>query len=452
MNRYTLVLAWTLASLLAATPAMADQAPAGEATTLSLQQRVYTASRIYAAVKMYFAHWETLDPTAFDAAYRNYLEGLAGSDERADFDRATYRFVASLHNAHSWFNDPWFRQHQGGPLGFRARWINKQWAVTESRLENLHPGEVVKSIDGKPVESLFADRRVYLNASSERQARHKFFAWRWLFPSKFTLTLADGRELDVDRDANRKLPASAAKATSGRWLEQGKTAYIAIPSFADPKFETKALEQVKRFSQAQSLIIDVRGNGGGSTPEKLLKALMTRSYRSWLESTPMHIGIIEASAALPDAIRQLNVGLKLSAEEKAYFSAFQTFRNMQATFGPGIEQPDNPMFTGRVFILTDGGCASACEDFVLPFKDNGRATIVGQNTYGSTGQPFILPLGDGMTVSIGAKREYFPDGRPFEGIGIAPDIQVETSLQDLRAGKDPELQAAIQAIHKTPSR
>jgi carboxyl-terminal processing protease len=88
----------------------------------------------------------------------------------------------------------------------------------------------------------------------------------------------------------------------------------------------------------------------------------------------------------------------------------------------------------------------------LPFKDNGRATIVGQNTYGSTGQPFILPLGDGMTVSIGAKREYFPDGRPFEGIGIAPDIQVETSLQDLRAGKDPELQAAIQAIHKTPSR
>ncbi len=39
------------------------------------------------------------------------------------------------------------------------------------------------------------------------------------------------------------------------------------------------------------------------------------------------------------------------------------------------EKPE-AVYSGELVILTDGDCTSACEDFVMPFKDNGRAKIV----------------------------------------------------------------------------
>ena len=89
---------------------------------------------------------------------------------------------------------------------------------------------------------------------------------------------------------------------------------------------------------------------------------------------------------------------------------------------------------------------ATAEDFVMPFKDNGRALIVGETTSGSSGQPHLLFLGEEMTARIGAKRESFPDGSPFEGIGIVPDLAVDTTPEDLAAGRDPALLAAIEAI------
>ncbi len=60
----------------------------------------------------------------------------------------------------------------------------------------------------------------------------------------------------------------------------------------------------------------------------------------------------------------------------------------------------------------------------MPFKDNGRAILIGSTTAGSTGQPYNKSFGYGMGVAIGTKREYFPDGSQFEGVGIEPDIRV----------------------------
>ena len=79
----------------------------------------------------------------------------------------------------------------------------------------------------------------------------------------------------------------------------------------------------------------------------------------------------------------------------------------------------------------------------MPFKDNGRAVLVGAATAGSTGQPFYGDLGDGMGVAVGAKREYFPDGSRFEGVGVEPDVRVEPMPADLMAGRDVELERAL---------
>jgi carboxyl-terminal processing protease len=79
----------------------------------------------------------------------------------------------------------------------------------------------------------------------------------------------------------------------------------------------------------------------------------------------------------------------------------------------------------------------------MPFKDNGRATLVGETTAGSSGQPHAVDLGDGFRAWIGAKRESFPDGRTFEGVGIAPDIEIRQTAADLRDGNDRVLSGVL---------
>jgi carboxyl-terminal processing protease len=86
---------------------------------------------------------------------------------------------------------------------------------------------------------------------------------------------------------------------------------------------------------------------------------------------------------------------------------------------------------------------------VMPFKDSGRAVIVGETTQGSSGNPYRANVGFGMAVTIGAVRYRFPDGTSFEGIGIAPDVAVERRLSDIVSSRDAILERA-QELADTP--
>ena len=75
-----------------------------------------------------------------------------------------------------------------------------------------------------------------------------------------------------------------------------------------------------------------------------------------------------------------------------------------------------------------------------------RAVLIGETTAGSSGQPLFIDLGDGFRAWIGTKRETFPDGRAFEGVGIAPDMEIVQTATDLREGKDRVLGGALMAV------
>lgn len=67
--------------------------------------RLVVASKIYATIEQYFAHWESAPRAEVEAAYRDYVAAIVGSTSRKDFDLATLRFVARLRNGHTQFVD-----------------------------------------------------------------------------------------------------------------------------------------------------------------------------------------------------------------------------------------------------------------------------------------------------------------------------------------------------------
>jgi carboxyl-terminal processing protease len=367
-----------------------------------------------------------------EAAYRRYLDKVIAADTRSAFTLASMEFLASMRNGHTVFVDQELARRNGA-LPFTARYSGTQWIVTESQVPDLKPGDVIEKIDGRPFEQFFVEIRPHISASSDYSARHMLFVRMWdmapfgpLFPEKFELALSGNRKVAIDR---RAVGGAKVPPTEGRWLKPGEVAYIRIPSFFFPENEKRALELLEEFRRAHAIIVDLRGNPGGSTPSDLTSHLMDRPYRWWSESTPINMPFFRYRASQGDW-------------------HYQAFQQPQIIWYSGPSTPAKDAFTGKLVLLVDGGCNSACEDFTMPFKDNHRATLVGQNTSGSTGEPFVTDFGNGMLVLIGAKRAAFPDGMPFEGVGIKPDIEVQPTAEDLANGRDAALATALRVCNE----
>jgi carboxyl-terminal processing protease len=391
--------------------------------TLSAAERSFVLSKVFQSIALYFAHWEDaqINQHELDDAFHTLVgEAMACEDRRA-FSLLMMAFLARLNNGHTRFLDPML--NAASPLGLTLRPVEGRWTVLDAQVPGAQAGDLVLAIEGKPVEIRFEELGAYAVGSPQSRTVQfgepspLFAALLALFlPESCAVTLEDARgqrhSLTVDRTA---LPPAAPAVTEGRWLADD-LAYIRIPSFLDPAFEARAVSYVREFADAPCLILDVRGNHGGSTPQALTRALMERPYRWWAESSPLNVGLLTYQA--------------------------HRFSQSSLAWRAPTSDPAPDAYPGRLLILVDRATYSAAEDFAMPFKDNRRAILIGETTGGSTGQPYMHTFENGLQFAIGTKRATLPDGTPFEGLGLQPDVIVTARREDLYAGRDPVLEAA----------
>jgi carboxyl-terminal processing protease len=380
---------------------------------VSIRQRAAIAARLRSTIEQSFAHWEAVSELDFDAAFERYLDEALAAPTRLAFVLAGQRLMAQLRNGHSGFHDDWVMQRHGRSFGLMLRPLAGRWTVTISRHAELPVGTVVERIDDMPMAELFTRRRPFLAASSDRAAADILFYRRHLLPDALTLGLEGGGTFAL---AKADWPALETPLPSIE--HRGRVAVLPIRSFDDPRFEAAAVAAVRTLDGEAPLIIDLRGNGGGNTPLGLLAALMDRPYRRWRSTVLSTTTLRRAHGERPEVV------------------AYEAPRHEPL---PGAHR-------GPLVLLVDGTVGSAAEDFAMPFKDNGRAVLVGETTAGSSGQPHYVDLDGGYRAWVGAKREAFPDGATFEGVGIRPDLPVERLAADLRAGRDPILASALDVM------
>lgn len=183
--------------------------------------------------------------------------------------------------------------------------------------------------------------------------------------------------------------------------------YIQIESFEEATVEqfTEALATIKG-SRAKGLIIDLRGNPGGSLP------------------------------AVVDIARELlPEGLVVTTEDK--------YGNVVPYQCDGAHELDIPLV-----VLVNGGSASASEILAGAIKDYGVGTIMGTTTYGKGIVQRIIQLNDGSAVKITVSHYYTPLHNDINKVGIEPDVEIEFDvdayLNDTSC--DNQLDAAIQYI------
>ena len=94
-------------------------------------------------------------------------------------------------------------------------------------------------------------------------------------------------------------------------------------------------------------------------------------------------------------------------------------------------------------ILVDQGSASASEILAGALEQHGIAKLVGTRTFGKGSVQELVDLGGGAELKITIARWLTPNGTSISDGGLTPDIKVDRTQDDVKAGKDPQMSAAM---------
>ena len=195
----------------------------------------------------------------------------------------------------------------------------------------------------------------------------------------------------------------------------------------------------------KAMIIDLRGNRGGNTPQQAIVHLISSPISWYSFKTRWSISYIDAQMSSENN----------RDDKKAVLDGKRNFmklpENMDLEWFVVCDsntqlQPAEKNYNGQLILLIDRETASAAEDMVVLLHAAGRAKVTGEPSFGSTGQPFMLDLPGGGEARICTANCKYPDGREFVGVGIQPDISVHPTIKGIAEGQDEILEAAIKYL------
>lgn len=107
---------------------------------------------------------------------------------------------------------------------------------------------------------------------------------------------------------------------------------------------------------------------------------------------------------------------------------------------------DAPLAGTPTVVLIDQGSASASEILAGALKDHGVAKLVGDKTFGKGSVQELVDLPNGAKLKVTAARWYTPNGKNIGENGIAPDVKVVLSEDDIKSDNDTQLQKALDSL------
>jgi tricorn protease len=184
-------------------------------------------------------------------------------------------------------------------------------------------------------------------------------------------------------------------------LSGGRIGYLHIQAMNPPSLR-KFEKEIREFRNKEALIIDQRWNGGGNIEQELLALLVQRQYQIWQPRG------VEASG-----------------------------RPFAGYFGPKV-------------VLQNWRSASNAEMFPAGFRALGLGKVIGTPTMGAVIGTGSYSLVDGSTVRTPGVGVYLADAKHtnMENYGVQPDIRVDNLPEDNLAGRDRQLEVAVEELLK----
>jgi tricorn protease len=183
-------------------------------------------------------------------------------------------------------------------------------------------------------------------------------------------------------------------------LSNGKIGYLHIRQMSEPnlrQFEKDLATQTDK----KALIIDQRFNPGGNIDQELLAILQQKQYQ---------------------INKTRNVALEITRPQRGYFGPMVVLQNERST--------------------------SDAEVFPDGFRTLKLGKIVGVTTYGAVIGTGAYQLLDGSTLRTPSMGLWSVGGANLENFGVPPDEYVDITPEDYFAGRDPQVERAVEVLQK----
>jgi len=99
-----------------------------------------------------------------------------------------------------------------------------------------------------------------------------------------------------------------------------------------------------------------------------------------------------------------------------------------------------------IVVLINEGSASASEILAGALRDNRGIKLIGKKSFGKGTVQELERLRDGSSIKITVAHWLMPNGGLIEKNGIAPDYEVNITEEDVKAGRDPQLEKAMEVL------
>lgn len=339
-------------------------------------------------------------------------------------------------------------------------------------LLSKHP--FIESIDDLPIEDWLAAANALIAKGSPQYRLHHQMRYlrhlNWLReelgrPTTATVKIALSSPTGGTKETT--LPVADRFPIYGKWpvkrsaVLNGNVGYLRLA-----RMNRDAVNEIRnwmpKFRDGKGLIVDVRGNTGGSR-EALIRLV---SYLMSPDDAPrvvnmaryrLHAMFDEEHLAARFMYRE-SWDKWSPAEQTAIASFKKTFipswRPPADQFGAPHylvlrHRPDRDVyhFNKPVVVLMDEFCFSATDIFLTGLKGMPKVTLMGTASGGGSARTMGVAI-DGLNtdIRVGSMVSYQADGRLFDGQGVQPDIEMHPNPEYHLGGRDRVLQAAVQRI------
>jgi len=383
--------------------------------------------------------WNTVNEQFYDphfnginwqAKYEQYKPLIANSSQTDSLFKLLNNMLFELNSSHCGIDllsnlknnaSPYI--FMDGTIGIDIRVIDSEIIIVEvipnssAAVSNLKTGYVIKEIDGLSL----VDFKKTTNYKPPFNRRNKIFhltteILRHIYgkpESSVTLDYLDEnnnlKSVRLIRTQRKEgislvdwLPPLFVESES--FFLTDNIAYLRFNAFQPDNLE-HVIDDLKKISHTKGLIIDFRGNDGGSI--EAMKRLLGRFV----------------------------------SERKKY----GTYINRNEENEDFIE-PIGNKFKGKIVVLVDEMSISGAENSSLLLQQLNIATIIGNQTPGQLLLGNVYRINDTISLVIPIYKLEYPNGFNPENNGITPDIEIELNRKDLLNGKDTQLERAIEYL------
>lgn len=213
------------------------------------------------------------------------------------------------------------------------------------------------------------------------------------------------------------------------------TGYLLIKNFGSSQKELAAiLPEIVANENYKNLIVDLRNNPGGGIDAAF-------EFAKYINDTDMEVGYFMTNK-LPYSGYEPEIFNKLPELQP---KSTKDFTNELKTL-PGVKlifkKPNNPVFKGKLYVLTNLGTGSTCEAIVYALKNSKKAMIIGEKTYGGMLAACPFAVSGKYSLMMPIADFYTYDGVRLDKVGVNPDIAVRSdealnkALEIINSGKN----------------